>query len=76
MKSNKSLQVSQFVGGDNDARESSRVFNDGHGVDLLQPLVDHAGAADIGESRRSPVALAVTRLSPTHVQPKITKYNS
>ena len=66
----------EFVRSHNNPGEAARVLHYGHAVDLLQPLVDHAGAADIGESRRSPVALAVTRLSPTHVQPKITKYNS
>ncbi len=65
------LQMSQFVSGDDDSGESAGVLDDGHTVHLLQTLVDDAGAADVGESGRAAVALAVTALPATHVKPVI-----
>lgn len=44
------LQMTHFMGGYNDAAEAACVFNDGHRVDLFQPLVDHTGAAHIRKS--------------------------
>lgn len=42
--------MSHFVGGHNDAAEAAGVFDDGHAVHLLQPLVNHAGAANVGKA--------------------------
>lgn len=42
--------MTDFVSGDDDSRESTRVFNDGHTVDLLQTFVNDAGSTDISES--------------------------
>lgn len=44
------LQMSHFVGGHNDATKSTGILNDGHTVHLLQSLVHHARAADIGKA--------------------------
>lgn len=44
------LQMTDFVGGHNDAAETAGILNDGHTVDLLQSLVDHTGAAHIRKS--------------------------
>lgn len=44
------LQMSHLVGSHNDATEAAGVLNDGHAVHLLQPLVHHACAADIGKA--------------------------
>ena len=63
-------QMSQFVRGDDDAGEPPGVLDDGHGVDLLQPLVDDAGAAHVREAGRAPVALAQPALATAHVQSK------
>lgn len=44
------LQMSHLVGSHNDATEAAGILNDGHAVHLLQPLVHHARAADIGKA--------------------------
>lgn len=48
----KGLQVSNFVSGNNDAGEPSRVLDYRHAVDLLQPLVDHTRSTDVCEPFR------------------------
>ena len=62
-------QVSELVRGDDDARESAGVLDDGHAVHLLEPLVDDARAAHVGEAGRPAVALTDARLAATHVEP-------
>lgn len=42
--------MSNFVGGNDDARETASVFNDGNGIDLLQSLVDNARTANVRET--------------------------
>lgn len=42
--------MTNFVGGDNDTRKSTRVFNDSHTVDLLQALVNDTSSSDVGKS--------------------------
>lgn len=44
------LQMSDFMGGDDNAAEAAGVLDDGHAVHLLETLVHHAGAADVRES--------------------------
>lgn len=44
------LQMTDFVGGHNDAAEAAGILNDGHTVDLFQSLVDHTGAAHVRKS--------------------------
>ena len=45
----KCLQVADFVGSNDDSGEASGIFHDGHGVDFLEPFVNHASPAHIGE---------------------------
>ena len=71
LKVSLSLQVSQFVSSDDDTGEAASVLDNGHRVDFLEPLVDDAGAPDVGEPSRAPVALTVARFAPAHVQPKM-----
>ncbi len=62
------LQVSQLVRRDDDAREAPGVLHDGHAVDLLQALIDDAGAPHVGEPGRAAVTLAHATLATTHIQ--------
>ena len=64
--------MSQLVSGDDDSGESTSVLDDSHAVHLLQTFVDDAGAADVSESGRAAVTLAVTTLPATHVKSRIS----
>lgn len=54
--------MSELVSSDDDSGKAAGVFDDGDAVDLLEPLVDDARAADVREAGRAAVALAVTTL--------------
>ena len=61
--------MSELVSSDDDSGKAAGVFDDGDAVDLLEPLVDDARAADVREAGRAAVALAVTTFASAHVQP-------
>ena len=56
---NSSEEMGDLVSGHNDAAVASAVLDNGHAVDLAQPLVHHARAADVGIARGVLVALAL-----------------
>ena len=64
---NSAEEVSDLVSGHNDPAVASAVLDYGHAVDLAQPLVHHAGAADVGKARGVLVALALG-LGAAHIQ--------
>lgn len=45
----RSQQMTDFVRRDDDSTESSRIFDDGHRINLLEPFVDDARASDVRE---------------------------
>ena len=64
---NSAEEVSDLVSGHNDPAVASAVLDYGHAVDLAQPLVHHAGAADVGKARGVLVALALGFLT-AHIE--------
>ena len=56
---NSAEEVSDLVSSHNDPAVASAVLDYGHAVDLAQPLVHHAGAADVGKACGVLVALAL-----------------
>lgn len=44
------LQMTNFMGSNNNSTETAGVFNDGNTVNFLQSSVDHTGASNISES--------------------------
>ena len=44
------LQMAYFVGCYDNPAKSTRVFDDSHGVDLLEALINNASSSDVGES--------------------------
>jgi hypothetical protein len=44
------LQMADFVSGNDDARETTSVLDDGDAVNLLQTLVNNACSTDVGKS--------------------------
>lgn len=44
------LQMTDFVSGDDDARESTSIFDDGHTVDFLETFVNDTGSSNVSES--------------------------
>lgn len=50
MLSLKNLQMSNFVGGNNDTGEATCVFDDSNRVDLFKSLIHHARASNVRES--------------------------
>lgn len=44
------LQMSNFVGGNNDTGEATCVFDDSNRVDLFKSLIHHARASNVRES--------------------------
>ena len=49
------LQMADFVGCDDDAREATGILDDGDAVDLLQTLVNDASSTDVGEPLINPI---------------------
>ncbi len=60
--------MTEFMSSDDDAWESACIFYDGDTVHFLETFVNDASTADVSESGRAAVALAVTTLTATHVQ--------
>lgn len=44
------LQMADFMGSDDDTRESTSVLDDGYAVDFLKAFVNDTGPSDVGKS--------------------------
>lgn len=60
--------MTNFVSGHNDATVPAAVLDDGHTVDLLQPLVDHTRSTNVREACCASIASPSLVPSATHVQ--------
>ena len=64
------LQMAQFMCSHNDARKSSSIFNNGHGIDFFKPLIYDTSATYIGKSRGTSITFTKSVGPSAHVQPK------